>query len=115
MKAIRGAITCENNRESILQATNTLIKEIMLKNALSSTTMSAIVFSTTQDLDAVYPAVAVREQLNIKDVPMMCTMEMPVKNSLAHCIRVLVMTDLPSDSKVKHCYLEGAKVLRPDL
>lgn len=46
----------------------------------------------------------------------MCTNEMEVPGSLRMCIRVLmhVNTDIPND-KIKHVYLKGAKVLRPDL
>lgn len=115
MKVIRGATTCDNTEQSISCNAVQLIKEIMQKNGLLSNTMSVVIFSATQDLDAQYPAKAVREQLNLNDVPMMCFEEMKVKGSLPRCLRVAVFTNLPDDTPVKHCYINGAESLRPDL
>lgn len=115
MKVIRGAIVCENTKKSIFDNAVTLIKDIMSKNNLSHNNMSVIVFSATDDLDAAYPATGVRTQLGLTEVPMMCFNEMKVKDSLTHCLRVAVFTNLEDSVNVKHCYIKGAEVLRPDL
>lgn len=115
MKVIRGAIVCQNTEKSIFDNAAALISDIMLKNSLLQNNMSVIVFSATEDLDAAYPATGVRMQLGLSDVPMMCLSEMKVKDSLRFCLRVAVFTNLPDDFDVKHCYLNGAEILRPDL
>jgi len=48
-------------------------------------------------------------------VPMMCMQEMDVKGSLPRCIRVLIQVDWVIEQEIKHVYLGGAKILRPDI
>jgi chorismate mutase len=47
---------------------------------------------------------------------LLCTLEIPVPGSLAHCIRVLlhVESDAPRTA-IRHVYLHDARTLRPDL
>ena len=115
--AIRGAITVENNTISdISAATVELYKEIILRNGIKTDAIINIFFTLTKDLNAVYPAKALREYCNITDVPLLCMQEADICGSLEKCIRILlqVQTDLPK-SEIKHVYLKGAEVLRPDL
>ncbi|ADH60913.1 chorismate mutase [Thermoanaerobacter mathranii subsp. mathranii str. A3] len=114
MKVIRGAITSQNTKEDILKDTTILIEEIIKANELEEKNIISIFFSVTCDLDAVYPAEAVRN-MGMTSIPMMCLQEMEVKGSLSHCIRVAVFTNLSDDKEVKHIYLKEAKKLRPDL
>ena len=61
MRGIRGAITVENDdEESIWQAGETLISEIMQRNQLRSEDIGAIIFSMTDDLQAAFPTTGVR-------------------------------------------------------
>jgi chorismate mutase len=116
IKGIRGAITVENNREDdILAATKELWGTIISANNLRQEDVAAIFFTATGDLDAAYPARALRE-MGWTLTPLMCFQEMQVAGSLEKCIRVTVLfnTDLEQE-KIKHCYLRGAQVLRPDL
>ena len=55
-------------------------------------------------------------ELGWDSTPLFCMQEMAVVGSLPHCIRVLILwnTDL-EPGEIRHVYLEGAKVLRPDL
>ena len=119
MKAvsIRGAITAqENTREAILEATRMMLEAIINENALEIEHIVQIHFSTTKDLDAVYPAVAARE-MGITSAALMCFQEMYVVGSLEKCIRVdvLVEQDGLTRENVKHQYLKEAQRLRPDL
>lgn len=116
MRAIRGAVTVENNtEEEILAATRELLEEIFIQNGEVCRDMVSMIFTLTPELDAVFPAKAAR-LMGITDVPLMCMSEIPVKGALERCIRVLihVNTDAEKD-KIHHVYLKEAKKLRPDL
>jgi len=53
---IRGAITVENNQEDeILNAVKDLIKKIVKVNNLQKEDIISFIFSTTEDLDSIYP------------------------------------------------------------
>lgn len=113
---IRGAITIDKNtKEDILQNTTILLKEIIDKNNINIDDVVSIIFTATDDIDEVYPAVAARN-LNITNAGLLCFQEMKVKNSLKMCIRVMfqIITDKTQD-KMHHIYLKEAVVLRPDL
>jgi cytidylate kinase len=113
---IRGAITADTNtRGDILSATRDMLEDIMTSNSLKAEDITAVLFTATRDLDAVYPAVAARE-LGIVDASLMCVQEMYVEGSLKMCIRASVTVDIDKkQSEVNHSYLKGAMVLRPDL
>ena len=49
------------------------------------------------------------------DVPMICSQEIPVPRSMPRVIRVLIHVDSGTPRDVRHVYLRGARVLRPDL
>lgn len=114
MRAIRGAICAQNTAEDISAKALELVREIFERNNLQFKSVSAIIFTATPDLDACYPATAVREWLNDSNVAFLCAQEMAVKGSLDHCIRVCVIADGDKDH-CSHCYLGKASVLRPDL
>ncbi len=116
MRAIRGAITVENNEEAeILEAAKILVEEIMDKNPEATEDMVSMIFTLTPDLDAVFPAKAAR-LMGITDVPLMCMSEIPVKGALKKCVRLLMYVNTDkSRSEINHVYLKGAQVLRPDL
>ena len=115
--SIRGAITVEENtRENILQATKELVEAVISNNKLDLESLIQIYFTATRDLDAAYPAVAVRT-LGITDAALMCVQEMYVVGSLQKCIRVNILVNQDGLDKkgVRHQYLKGAAILRPDL
>lgn len=116
VRAIRGAITVENNSETdILSATKELINSIIQENNISKDDVISIIFTATRDLDAVYPAVAAR-QIGFTDVALMCVNEMYVPGSLEKCIRIMMHVNTgKKNSELKHIYLKGAKILRPDI
>ena len=114
MVAIRGAICAENTVEDISARAVELVTEIIRRNDLQTSAIQAIIFSATNDLDACYPAAAVRELLGAQ-IAFFCTQEMKVKGSLENCIRVCVLADGLNQSSCKHCYMGKAAILRPDL
>ena len=115
-RGIRGAISVDtNSAEAIIAATRELLECIVAANDLSAEEIASVIFSTTADLDAAYPARAARE-MGWADTPLLCVQEMAVVGSLARCIRVLVHwnTDC-SPEQIRHVYLGEARALRPDL
>ncbi len=116
VRGIRGATTVESNsKEAILEAAGELLEAIVAANQIEREYVASVVFSTTPDLNAEFPAVAARN-LGWTDIALMCGHEMAVPGSLQHCLRILmhVNTDLAA-GEVKHVYLRGAQALRPDL
>lgn len=117
VRGIRGAITVSANTEQeILTATKELIHEIVTRNTLAAEDIVSVLFTTTQDLDAVFPAKAARDLPEWTHVPLMCASEIPVEGSLTLCVRMLlhVNTD-KSQKEIEHVFLRDAVKLRPDL
>ena len=76
--------------------------------------VASVIFTTTRDLNATYPALAAR-QLGWYDAALLCGHEMEVPDGLERCVRILIhwnTTCGPED--IIHVYLHGAKGLRPD-
>ena len=116
VRGIRGATTVPaNTREDILNATRELLDEIVRANAIDPDHVASIIFSTTPDLSAEFPAVAAREA-GFTHVALECVHEMNVPGALAKCLRILMHVNTDRGPKdIKHIYLHGARVLRRDL
>jgi chorismate mutase len=115
--AIRGATTVENNlKEEILKETAKLINSILNNNNINKEDIISIIFTMTKDLDAAYPSIAVREILNITDVPLLNFEEKYIVGSLQKCIRVLININTTKEKKdIQHIYQNEAINLRKDL
>ena len=116
VRALRGATTVDtDDANAIADATRELLSSIMSNNALTPGDIVSVIFTVTADLRSDFPARAARD-LGWVDVPLLCTVEIPVPNALSRCIRVLmhVETARPRDA-MKHVYLREARTLRPDL
>ncbi|MEK6326032.1 MAG: chorismate mutase [Actinomycetota bacterium] len=113
--AVRGAIKAESNDVgAILGATEELMRELMARNALEPERMVSCLFTTTDDLNAEFPAVAAR-RLGLEAVPLLCTRELDVPGAMRSVIRVLVHYYGPRDHAPAHTYLGQAQELRSDL
>ncbi|HEY0602001.1 MAG TPA: chorismate mutase [Herpetosiphonaceae bacterium] len=114
-RGIRGATTSEaNTPDAILRATRELLLLLIEANDLDSADIGSVIFSTTHDLNAEFPALAARE-LGWHDVALICTHEMAVAKALPMCIRVLIHWNTPkSQAEIKHVYIKGARSLRPE-
>lgn len=113
-KGIRGAITVEaNTPEAIKKATLELLREMLEKNKIEGTkNISHIIFTTTNDLNAEFPAKFPRIEFGWDDVAMMCYHELDVPGSLKMCLRILIVYNCDEDFKPKFVYLKGASNLR---
>jgi len=116
-RGIRGAITVEANVEKlILDATIVLLGEIVAQNRVNPEDIACVWVTVTQDLDATFPARAIRQMAGWELVPLMCSLEIPVKGSLERCVRLMVLVNTDaSQADIRHVYLGGAQALRPDL
>jgi chorismate mutase len=116
VRGIRGAITVERDEsELILAATERLLRMIVAENAIDSADIASALFTVTPDLVSQFPAAAAR-RMGWTLVPLLNFTEIAVPTGLARCIRALlhVNTTLRQD-EIVHVYLDGARVLRPDL
>ncbi|MDP4096643.1 chorismate mutase [Paenibacillus sp. P96] len=116
-RGIRGATTVsQNDEQEILEATGQLLSEMVKRNELDPEYISNIWITMTQDLNAAFPARAIRQLEGWDLVPLMCSVEIDVKGGLSKCIRLLIQVNTEkSQREMKHVYLNGAQVLRPDL
>ncbi|MGB6836740.1 MAG: chorismate mutase [Dehalococcoidia bacterium] len=115
-QGIRGATTVEaNTREAILAATTELLTEMVRANEVRTEDVASVIFTTSPDLNAEFPAVAART-LGWTHVALLCAHEMNVPGSLPMCLRILLHVNTArGPDEIVHVYLRGAQVLRPDI
>jgi chorismate mutase len=116
VRAVRGAIQVDaDERDEIISAVAEMIDAVLSRNAFGADDLISIFFTVTADVTAEFPAYATRKA-GITDVPMMCSVEIPVEGSMPRVVRMLahVESDLPR-SEIRHAYLRGAAALRTDL
>ena len=112
-KGIRGAITVdENSVDAIKDATLELLHEIVKQNDIDISKISHVIFTLTDDLNAVFPAKFARIDMGWKETAMMCFHELDVPNSLSKCLRVLIVLNCDEKFTPKFVYLKGASNLR---
>lgn len=117
VRGIRGATTTrDNSPEAIFEATQELMREIVAANQLDIDDVASVFLTMTQDLNADFPAKAVRSLDGWQWVPLMCAPELNIQNAMPGCIRVLVhaTTEL-AQKDLAHVYLHDAVALRPDV
>lgn len=117
IRGVRGATTVINNQEDeIILATKKLLTEMISKNEINPENVASIFISVTDDINAAFPAKALRLFTGWSYVPVMCMREILVPQSLESCIRVMIhINTSKSQKEIHHVYLEGAIQLRPDL
>jgi len=114
--AIRGATSVEeDDPRQIAAATRELLGRIVERNHLELDEIVSVLFTVTQDLRSVFPALAARE-MGWVGVPLLCASEIPVDGSLPRCLRTLVQVELRAPRLLDtHIYLREAIALRPDV
>ncbi|MBD0380584.1 chorismate mutase [Paenibacillus sedimenti] len=117
VRGIRGATTVEHNEEQeILNATAELLRAIVDANDFRPEDICSVFITVTGDITATFPARAIRTMVGWELVPLMCSLEVPVENSLAKCIRLMVQVNTTKgQAEMNHVYLKEAKALRPDI
>jgi chorismate mutase len=116
VRGVRGAITVERDDPAeLLDATERLLRAIVTENAIATDDIASALFTLTPDLVSQFPAAAAR-RIGWTKVPLLNFTEIGVPGGLPRVIRVLlhVNTEKHQDDIV-HVYLDGARVLRPDL
>jgi len=100
--------------EEILAATRELLGALAEANGIAGADVASIIFTTTPDLTAAFPARAARE-LGWTDVALLGAQEAGVREGPDRCIRVLMHWNTNHrQDEVVHVYLKEAKQLRPD-
>lgn len=117
IRGVRGATTVDSNTEAvIIEATEELLKQMIEGNDITPEQVASVFISTTEDVNATFPAKALRKFSGWTYVPVMCMRELQVPNSLEMCVRVMMHVNTSVlQEDIVHIYLDGAKVLRPDL
>jgi chorismate mutase len=76
--------------------------------------MVSIIFTTTSDLNATFPAVAARS-MGLDQIPLICTHEMNVPGALPMVVRIMLHINTEkSAAEIQHVYLKHARELRPE-
>jgi len=113
--AVRGATkVASNDVAAILDATEELMRELMARNELDADRMVSCLFTSTDDLNAEFPAVAAR-RVGLDQVPLLCNRELDVPGAMRGVIRVMVHYYAPEGHSPAHTYLGEAQQLRADL
>ena len=115
VRGVRGATTVGGNEAAaIVERTLELLRVLVQANALRPEDVASAVFTVTDDLDAGFPALAVRSLPGWADVPLLCARETPVPGSLGRCVRVLIHWNTDrTQGEVRHAFVRGARELRP--
>lgn len=116
VRGVRGAITVqENSAEAILDATEEMLHWLIEKNGINEEDVASILFTSTPDLNAAFPAKAARN-MGWRHVALMGFQEIDVPEGLKMCVRVLIHWNTgKTNRELTHAFLRGAAALRPDL
>ena len=83
-RGMRGATTVDaNERREIRERTLELLEVLVADNGLQPEDVASAIFTVTDDLDAEFPALAVRSLTGWEEVPLLCAREIPVSGALA--------------------------------
>lgn len=116
VRGLRGASTCDQNTvEEINGVTQELLTEMLQRNGIGHDDVISVLFTTTPDLTAGFPASAARG-IGFGDVPLLCASEINVPGAMPLTVRVLMHAYTERDrSELRHVYLRNAPSLRDDL
>lgn len=102
-----------NSKRPILASTRKLLTQMTQVNKVKTEDIAAIIFTTTPDLNAEFPAAAARELGWSSDLALLCGHEMDVPGALPRCLRVLMLVNTQKEPhEIVHVYLGEAKKLR---
>lgn len=116
VRALRGASTCgANTSEEISEVTQELLLAMMERNGVRHDDVISVLFTTTPDLNASFPATAARG-IGFGDVPLLCASEIDVPGAMPLTVRVLLHAYTErARSELRHVYLRNTSSLRDDL
>lgn len=115
-RGVRGATTAvDNTHEAIVSATRELLQTLIERNGINEDEVASVLFTTSPDLTAAYPAQAAR-QVGWWQAPLLGMQEIAIPNGLDQAIRILIhWNTTKSPDELVHVYMRGAERLRPDL
>jgi len=113
---LRGAVTAEaDTKEEIVEVTTELLEEMLDRNDVGTDDVVFILFTSTKDLIAEFPAAAVRK-LGLSHIPVICARELDVEGALPRTIRAMMLMNTDkAREQLRHVYLKEARQLRTDL
>jgi chorismate mutase len=116
VRGLRGATTCESNTpEEINEVTQELLLAMLERNGVAHDDVISVLFTTTPDLTAAFPATAARG-VGFGDVPLLCASEINVPGAMPLTVRVLMHAYTERErNELRHVYLRKAPSLRDDL
>jgi len=111
-RGVRGATTATaNTADAIREAILELVSQIAERNAIDPDDVASAMFTTTPDLNASFPAEAVR-LMGWDHVPLLGAVEMAKPGAPGCCIRVLLLWNTDrTPREIEHVYLRGTQVL----
>jgi chorismate mutase len=115
MRGVRGATTAEDDTaDGIWRATRELLEAVIEANGIEEEYVASVIFTTTPDLTAAYPAKAARD-LGWHQTALMGCQEIAVPGGIPMCIRVLIHWNTAKKlGEIRHIYMRGTEKLRPD-
>ena len=113
---MRGATQISaNTAEAINDGVKELISAIMRANSLTPSSVISVIFTSTPDLTAAFPAAACRE-IGFESVPLIGAVEVDVPGALERTIRVMLHAESSNTpEQISHVYLHAAQSLRRDI
>jgi chorismate mutase len=112
LAALRGAVRAENTKKDIAEQVVRLYDGLLRANNLAEEDIVSVMFSVTDDIDALNPAAALRNAGRAEQSALMVFQEGRFSGSLSGTVRVLIHCSL--EGVPRHIYMNGAEVLRPD-
>ena len=115
-RGVRGAVPVRaNTPDEILRAADRLLRRLIEKNGINQDDVTSVIFTTTKDVNAEYPAIAARK-IGWRNVALLCSHEMEVPHGFQACLRILIHWNTDkSQQDIVHVYLDEARSLRPDM
>jgi chorismate mutase len=114
-RGVRGATTLDAGLGAEESSCVELLERMLESNGASVQDVAAAIFTLDDDLAGANPASAARAA-GWELVPLLMVREHGADDRVERCLRVLLLvnTDRPQ-TDIRHVYLRGAEVLRPDL
>ncbi|MGC2192437.1 MAG: chorismate mutase [Candidatus Dormiibacterota bacterium] len=116
-RGVRGATSLDDPADaaSLAEAVGEMLDQILQDNRATTGDIAAAIFTVPNDLQGINPAAAARSH-GFESVPLLVVREHGGDGRVARCLRVLVLLNSTlGQGEVRHAYLRGAGVLRPDL
>jgi chorismate mutase len=116
VRALRGATTLDDdNPAQIRERVKALMAALFERNDLANDDVISVFVTATDDIHSLHPATAARE-FGLDEVAFLGAQEASIESTLSRCVRVLLLIETERErADLRHVFLEGASMLRPDL